>query len=353
VWGLRRKAHGGAQPVLEAPPPVVALEDQARALAEVGRYRDALDALGRVRAEGLDTATLCDHVLWRRAAFDPEAGRPQWPPRAPDPFPGVQQIPEIGARDLTADILGGAIQHHGALIVRGMIDAAQNRALTEIIEQAFATAAAARAGADGATRSPWYCPFPLDPADGASGRDFTAMCGAIWAADSPRALFDFIAFLKTHGVTQVIEDYLGERAFLSLRKCTLRQVPPTTGANWHQDGAFLGDGIRTVNLWLTLSDCGEDAPGLDVYPRRLNALAEMGTRGAFDWWTVGDGVVEDMAKTVPVYTPTFKAGDAMLFDQLFLHRTGVRPGMTRERLAIESWFFAGSTFPMDQVPIAL
>ena len=34
-----------------------------------------------------------------------------------------------------------------------------------------------------------------------------------------------------------------------------------------------------------------------------------------------------------------------------LHRTGVSPGMTRTRYAIESWFFAPSTYPQDQVPI--
>ena len=64
-------------------------------------------------------------------------------------------------------------------------------------------------------------------------------------------------------------------------------------------------------------------------------------------------VVGDMSKLAGVAAPRFKAGDALLFDQMFLHRTGVRPGMTRERLAIESWFFAGSTFPMEQMPIAL
>src|SRR6202012_2201968 len=125
--------------------------------------------------------------------------------------------------------------------------------------------------------------------------------------------------------------------------------PPTTRTSWHQDGAFLGEGIRTVNVWLTLSDCGEDAPGLDIFPKRLDTLVEMGTKGAVAWWTAGDGVLDEMTKATPMVTPIFKAGDAMLFDQLFLHRTGVRPGMTRERLAIESWFFAGSTFPMMQM----
>jgi ectoine hydroxylase-related dioxygenase (phytanoyl-CoA dioxygenase family) len=187
----------------------------------------------------------------------------------------------------------------------------------------------------------------------AGGRSFVIDGGAVWTADSPRALFDFIAFLKRHRVIRVIEEYFGERAFLSLGKSALRIVPPTTQTNWHQDGAFLGRELRTVNVWLALTDCGVDASGLDIFPKRLTDLVETGTRGAAFDWSVGEDLVAEMARTVPVATPTFKAGDALLFDQLFLHRTGVRPGMTRERLAIESWFFAGSAFPMKQMPLAL
>jgi ectoine hydroxylase-related dioxygenase (phytanoyl-CoA dioxygenase family) len=152
----------------------------------------------------------------------------------------------------------------------------------------------------------------------------------------------------------MIEEYLGERAFLSVGKGTLRCVPPDTFTAWHQDGAFLGPQTRTVNCWLALSDCGDDAAGIDLYPRRLDHLVEMGTRGAYAWWQVGQGVVDDLAaKTVPVVSPLFKAGDALLFDHFFLHRTGARPNLKRPRLAIESWFFAGSTFPMKQIPLAL
>ncbi len=41
----------------------------------------------------------------------------------------------------------------------------------------------------------------------------------------------------------------------------------------------------------------------------------------------------------------------MLFDELLLHRTGVSPGMTRDRYTIESWFFAPSAYPDAQIPI--
>lgn len=329
--------------------------DQARRLAEQGQYRAAVTLLARESPDHIDLQSLRDLVRWRNAAFEPEAGLPNWPPRLPDPFPGTNGVPEVRGADLSADILGGAIAHHGCLLVRGMIDAVETRRLVDVVGRAFEAAAASRAGGGAPGYSPWYAPFPLGPNDGMTetGRSWGLETGGIWTADSPRALFDFIEFLQRHGIVRIIEKYLGERVYLSLGKSTLRRVPPDARAAWHQDGAFLGPQCRTINCWLALTDCGEDAPGLEIYPRRLNGLAETGTRGAAFPWVVSEAVMEDMAKTTPLASPRFSAGDAMLFDQLFLHRTGLRPGMTRERLAIEAWFFAGSTFPMEQMPIAL
>jgi len=47
----------------------------------------------------------------------------------------------------------------------------------------------------------------------------------------------------------------------------------------------------------------------------------------------------------------FKAGDAIVFDEMNLHRTSTLPGMTKSRFAIEAWFFAPSCYPLDQLPI--
>jgi hypothetical protein len=41
----------------------------------------------------------------------------------------------------------------------------------------------------------------------------------------------------------------------------------------------------------------------------------------------------------------------LLFDDLFLHRTAVDPAMTRDRYAIETWFFAPSAYPAGQIPL--
>ena len=50
--------------------------------------------------------------------------------------------------------------------------------------------------------------------------------------------------------------------------------------------------------------------------------------------------------------PVFEAGDALLFDEMLLHRTAIEPEMTHERYTLESWFFAPSHYPHDQIPIA-
>lgn len=346
-------------------PPTEPIALQARRLAEAGQYRDAIDLLAPVPAEELDLQTLRDLVSWRNAAFAPETGAPNWPPSVPDLFPGIQGPPEIPVKALTAELLGSAIQHHGCLLVRGLIDAAQTQHLAGLVTRSLDIGTAGLENIDQDSwspdthqpPSPAFAPYPLKPSGGDvlsnKGRLFGLTSGGVWMGDAPGALADYLAFLKTHGIVRVIEQYLGERAYLSLGKATLRRVKPDALTAWHQDGRFLGPDIRTVNCWLALSDCGDEAPGLDLFPRREAALVESGIQGAFDWWIVGDGTADEIGRTTPFVTPSFKAGDALLFDQMLLHRTSARKGLTRDRLAIESWFFAGSTFPMKQIPLAL
>ncbi len=236
MWGFKRKSRESREMIAEDSQLAAAsFADKARLLARAGQFREAIDLLSAQPAGSLDAPTLRDLVRWRNAAFDPQPGRTIWPPRFSDPFPGVKEPPEISAADLDVEILGGAIQHHGCLLVRAMISPEQTGQLTEVVRKAFDTAEPIRSGARQAEISPWYSPYSLSPEDGMTeaGREFGNACGAIWTGDSPHALSNFIAFLKTHEIIRLIEDYLGERAFLSLGKATLRIVPPTTGTNWH------------------------------------------------------------------------------------------------------------------------
>jgi hypothetical protein len=106
-------------------------------------------------------------------------------------------------------------------------------------------------------------------------------------------------------------------------------------------------------VWLALSDCGIDAPALDFVARRMEEIVPTGVDGAIFNWSVSETIVEKYRYGAPIVRPVFAPGDAILFDQMNLHSTGVSPGMTKNRLAIESWFFAPSTYPMKETPFYL
>ncbi len=124
---------------------------------------------------------------------------------------------------------------------------------------------------------------------------------------------------------------------------------------------------RALNVWVALTDCGVDAPGLEFVPRRLDDLLETGGEGSgvegiekpdIDGVTahqvlIGTRTAEDAGGEFGVVRPAFKAGDVMLFDDRLLHRTGSEPEMPNPRYAIESWFFGASGFPKDYTPLAL
>jgi hypothetical protein len=231
--------------------------------------------------------------------------------------------------------------------------------ITEAIDRSFEGFDAHQSGTPISATTPWFEPFQPGPSYSKDirqklwiKRKWLRDAGGIWPADSPRGLFDLLEVFREVGLTRLITAYLGETPALALDKCTFRRVScPRTGprasvpADWHQDGVFLGDGIRTVNVWMSLSHCGRDAPGLDVVPRRFDSILDTGTEGAVLGWAVGPGVVERISVSSPVSRPLFEPGDVLLFDEKFLHRTANHPAMSRERYAVETWFFAPSIFP--------
>jgi ectoine hydroxylase-related dioxygenase (phytanoyl-CoA dioxygenase family) len=136
---------------------------------------------------------------------------------------------------------------------------------------------------------------------------------------------------------------------LLTRKGTLRCVRHNVNTGgWHQDGAFLGEDIRSINIWIALTDCGVDAPGLDVVAKRLPGIVQTGSN--FATWTTNPQAAKEVSEGHTV-RPVFTAGDAIIFDHLCLHRTAASPGMTKTRYAIETWIMAPSTYKEMGVPI--
>ena len=335
------------------------------ALEAEGRLEEAIDLLTRLNRQAARPAWDRRLVRMRHDAFarmDRAGGRATWPPEVADPFPAQRAVvPEVVAGELDADVLGGSLVHHGCLLVRGLFaDDAVARLRTDI-DEAFAACDAAVAGAPRGPEDPWYVPFrtseehPEYPQVGYFRRSWVREAGGVLTVDSPRALFDLTVAFQDVGLDRVVEGYLGERPALAVDKCTLRRVPlDLSGTDWHQDGAFLGQGIRTVNVWLSLSRCGGGAAaqGMDLVPRRIDRILPTGTGGAQFEWSVGPEVVAEVSAEAPVVSPTFEAGDVLLFDDLFLHRTALLPDRTEERYAVETWFFAPSSYPDTQIPLA-
>jgi hypothetical protein len=150
---------------------------------------------------------------------------------------------------------------------------------------------------------------------------------------------------------------------VSVQKGTLRKVDPRNdvirevigrgaGGGWHQDGQFLGS-VKALNVWISLSRCGDVAPGMDLVPRRLAEIAPTGTEGAPLDWAVAENVVREVAGDSGIVRPVFDPGDVLFFDEMFLHTTAMDETMSEPRYAIETWFFGASAYPREYAPIAL
>jgi hypothetical protein len=337
----------------------------AEQLVAEGRILDAIELLTEANLARRDRAIERRLVELRSDAFLSmvwPGERPVWPDSVPDLFPGVT-VPEIARADLTVGHLRSAMQHHGVLLVRGLVDQERVRELIDDVERALAaydahTEGVARSDVDG-----WYAPFERG---GVTGKQKQAMRkrGSVLTVESPPTMFDLLETFEAVGVSRLVREYFGEQPTLLARKGTLRRISHegNTGG-WHQDGAFMGVDIRSLNIWLALSHCGDDAPGLDIVARRLTGLVQVGD-GAFAKWAASPGAAEDVAAGALV-RPIFDAGDALIFDHLNLHRTAIDPGMAHDRYAIETWLFSPSTYgamttsvddgysPRDQIPLLI
>lgn len=268
-------------------------------------------------------------------------------------LPGDGTLPEVSVADLPELDLRDLVARHGAVIVRSLLDpatATQLRAGAESVLQGLE-----QVGRDGDTGDNWYQVFNgvADcPELGWSRQIATLSNMGALLVDSPRFAETYLSLMDDAGLVAVIDKYLGAPAMLSAEKSVVRRVPATTGTNWHQDGAFLGADVRALNLWVTLSDCGTDAPGLDLVAARPDEILATGTDDALFDWSIGQGEVDRWRGDLPVIHSEFRAGDAVLFDHMLVHRTGVTPGMTETRYALESWFFTPWHFPDGYTGVA-
>lgn len=266
------------------------------------------------------------------------------------PPAGEAGLPDLRPGDVTPERLRGAILRDGCAVVRGLVDRQRATELGAELQGLFERHDRSGTGpSDGDVDHEAFVP---DPPYKLIERPWVNNAGGIWLADSPRLMAEVFDLFDEVGLRRLIGGYLGERPAISVNKSTLRRARSSVSSvDWHQDGAFMGD-VRTLNVWLSLSHCGDDAPGLFMVPRRVDEIVPTGTPGAQFDWSVSPDVAEQAAGELGTVRPIFEPGDAVLFDDYFLHATWVEPQMPNARYAIESWFFSPSSFPSEYVPLA-
>ncbi len=278
--------------------------------------------------------------------------RPEFPTPDKDHLPEVASgLPDLRREDVTPELLRAGVLRDGCLLVRGLFNRDAALHFAEQIDRSFEERQRREAGepsADG-----YYEEFmPSAPYGPVNVRPWVKEGGGVLAVDSPMLVFEMMEMFREAGLPKLVSDYLGEPALFSVHKTTLRKATPNVPGAWHQDGAFMGD-VRALNLWVSLSRCGDESPGLDVVPRRLDYLVRAQTEEAILDYQVSQKNAEEAAGDKPIIRPIFEPGDALFFDELFLHQTGSDPSMPKPRFAIENWFFGASAFPEDYAPIAV
>jgi hypothetical protein len=260
-------------------------------------------------------------------------------------------VPAVARAALTPQAVRAGILRGGCVLVRELVPRAQAERLAKQIERAFRE----RERHDGGQRfdDGLYAEFEPDPRyEEPIARHWIKSGGGLLAVDSPALSSALLELFQGAGLPSLAESYLGEPALVAADKSTLRRADPSVNGGWHQDGKFMGD-VNALNVWLSLSRCGDVAPGLDVVPRRFEHHVTTQTDEAFLENMVSQRMAEEAAGDAPILRPIFAPGDALLFDELFLHKTASDPAMPHPRFAVENWFFGPSAFPKDYIPLTV
>jgi hypothetical protein len=347
-----RTVHLSCEAVAPIDPRDAEVTFTARDGADAGGALEAIEELSRLNRRHPDPLRERRIVELRHAAFrelSMSPGRPSWPPDLPDPFPDHTGLPEITTDQISSAVVGGGILHHGCVRVNGLFPADVVARLRQYIDRSFDARDRLAKGDPSDVVSPWYVPF--EP-----GRDKANVFGRggfVRTVDVPRALVDLVEVFTEAGVVGAVTEYFNERPAMIANKWVLRRTQGGKITDFHQDGRFLGEAIRTVDCWVALSRCGPGtgSPGIDLIARRFDSILAS-DEGATFTWSVTEQATRAAAPDAEIISPVLEPGDALFFDERLLHRTSVGPELTT-RYAIESWFVAPSSYPSKHVPVVL
>jgi hypothetical protein len=334
-----------------------ALLSRADQLASDGRTVDAIAELTAANREQSDPAIERALVRLRHAAW-PEVDRSgglgwntlEHPDGDTPAAVAVAEMPEVSAADLDVATIRSAIASHGGIVVRGLLPEQWCSRLRDDIDRSWE--AIDRYRKTKQIDPAWFDPINTDEYGLTMASRVWGMArGTAYVPDSPRLLFELLDAFEAVGVKRLVTDYFFEPPALSLIKIAHRRLAPDASGGWHQDAAVYGAGARTLNVWVPVSRCGDVAPGLEMWPRRLDYIVK--TKGEIEFGARPDEVAK-LTEQVPAARPVFEAGDAAIFDHFLLHRTAASPNFCEPRYGFECWFFAPSQYPDPKrwIPLA-
>jgi len=281
-------------------------------------------------------------------------------------------VPEIEASDFNIEFLKKSVCENGCLIVRNFFDTSDVNTMKAFVDHSFTV----NGNLDGFLNKYLSKQIDLEPVlektrevikkrravnptytnKAKSGAKLTKAMGnsqSFLTAQTPILAEKLLHLFERKQLKSLLKDYFGNEPCVSVYKWVLRKSePPRNPLDFHQDGAFMGTNLNSLNMWLPLNACGAatGAPGLDVVPQRLYEIAS--AEGAQFNWSVSDSLVHGKFAEIRPLMPQFNAGDAFFFDHFYLHRTQYRTDFTKLRYAVETWFFGASSFPKNQIPLA-
>ena len=258
----------------------------------------------------------------------------------PSVYGEVDGLPDVPVEELTPQLIADALAARSGLVVRRLLPPEAVRSLREDLAfMRVMKAVIVQAQADGTL-------------------DTTDML-ATWRDDlgslklSASTLRKLCGFYDAVGLTDVVSRYLGARAVGLAARTEVRRNEREEGLQWHQDAAFLGGRVQALDVWTALTPVGDRCPSVDVLPRRLDHLVGVEEREAMLdesllplTYLDGDHpAVGELTARTPPYTAVLEPGDAVMFDEMTLHRTGAAPWTLPYREVAVTWFFAPERFP--------
>jgi hypothetical protein len=264
--------------------------------------------------------------------------------QAVDVFGPGDGLPEIHRSELDLDRLASGLQFHGAIVVREFMTSGEVDLMRQRLDDKERIAEA------------WAASGPPD-AEAVAELQRLGFPGV-----PPRAQRELIAIYRRDGFADALQGYLGGPPLMATGRMTLARDLTNGGLPWHQDGAYFLGECGAVASWCALTEVGVTSPGLQLVPRRFHdvvgfdeeALRQLDAAPQLAYsHEFADEVLSSILTETPPIVPVLAAGDALLFDEMTMHRTDQRRFDDPFREKAISWFFAPSRFSPVYIPTVL